>query len=77
MLLAWMRSPQPPQNLQQVRIMLPAARRAFQTRSKIVSSPKEWREVEPGFSLLPGQTCGRCGAADNVAGRRDPSSRRR
>ncbi len=56
-LLAWMRSPQPPQNLKQVRTMLPAARRAFQTRPKIVATPKEWREAAPDFSLLPVQTC--------------------
>lgn len=56
-LLAWMRSPQPPQNLQQARMMFPAARRAFQTRPKIIAAPKEWREVEPDFSLLPVQTC--------------------
>lgn len=56
-LFAWMRSPQAPQNLQQVRMMLPAARRAFQTRPKIVSSPREWEEVDADFSLLPIQTC--------------------
>ncbi len=56
-LLAWMRSPQPPQNLKQVRTMLPAARRAFQTRPKIVATPKEWREAAPDFSLLPVQAC--------------------
>ena len=56
-LLAWMRSPQPPQNLKQFSTMLPAARRAFQTRPKIGSATKEWKEVEPDFSFLPVQTC--------------------
>jgi 4-hydroxy-3-polyprenylbenzoate decarboxylase len=56
-LLAWMRSPQPPQNLQQARMMLPAARRAFQTRPKIISASKDWRQIDPDFSLLPVQTC--------------------
>ena len=56
-LLAWMRSPQPPQNLKQFSTMLPAARRAFQTRPKIVSATKEWKEAEPDFSSLPVQTC--------------------
>jgi 4-hydroxy-3-polyprenylbenzoate decarboxylase len=56
-LLAWMRSPQPPQNLKQFSTMLPAARRAFQTRPKIVSATKEWKEAEPDFSFLPVQTC--------------------
>jgi 4-hydroxy-3-polyprenylbenzoate decarboxylase len=37
--------------------MLPAARRAFQTRPKIVSATKEWKEAEPDFSFLPVQTC--------------------
>jgi 4-hydroxy-3-polyprenylbenzoate decarboxylase len=56
-LLAWMRSPQPPQNLKQFSMVLPAARRAFQTRPQIVSATKEWKEVEPDFSFLPVQTC--------------------
>ena len=56
-LLAWMRSPQPPQNLRQVRTMLPAARRALQTRPKTVAAPKEWRDAGADFSLLPVQTC--------------------
>jgi 4-hydroxy-3-polyprenylbenzoate decarboxylase len=56
-LMAWMRSPQPPQNLRQVRTMLPAARNALRTRPKIVRAPAEWEEAGADFSLLPVQTC--------------------
>ncbi len=56
-LLAWMRSPQPPQNLRQARLILPAARSALQTRPKIVGAPREWKNADPDFSLLPVQTC--------------------
>ncbi|WP_320410792.1 UbiD family decarboxylase [Mesorhizobium sp. Root695] len=56
-LLAWMRSPQAPQNLRQARQMLPMARGALVARPKIVSPPREWRDADPDFSLLPVQTC--------------------
>ncbi len=56
-LLAWMRSPQPPQNLRQARQMLPAARSALQARPRIVGAPREWKNADPDFSLLPVQTC--------------------
>ncbi|MGS1095329.1 UbiD family decarboxylase [Aquamicrobium terrae] len=56
-LLAWLRSPQPPRNLGQARHLLPAARSALQARPKTVSRPREWRETDADFSLLPVQTC--------------------
>ena len=56
-LLAWLRSPQPPQNLGQARRLLPAARSALQARPKTVARPKEWRETEADFAQLPVQTC--------------------
>ncbi|MBV2143591.1 UbiD family decarboxylase [Falsochrobactrum sp. TDYN1] len=56
-LLAWMRSPQPPQNLKQARLLLPAARGALQARPKIVRAPQQWQETNPDFSQLPVQTC--------------------
>jgi 4-hydroxy-3-polyprenylbenzoate decarboxylase len=56
-LMAWMRTPQPPRNLRQVRRMLPVARSALQSRPRIVGAPREWRDAEPDFSLLPVQTC--------------------
>jgi 4-hydroxy-3-polyprenylbenzoate decarboxylase len=56
-LLSWMRSPQPPRNFSQARLLLPAALNALQARPKIVSAPKDWRAVDPDFSLLPIQTC--------------------
>lgn len=55
-LLAWMRSPQAPQNLRQARQMLSAARGALASRPKIVSS-RIWRDAEPDFAILPIQTC--------------------
>lgn len=56
-MLAWLRSPQPPQSLREARTMLPAARSALQARPKKVAAPREWREAAPDFSLLPVQTC--------------------
>ena len=56
-LLAFLRTPQPPQNLRQARQMLPVARSALQARPKIVTAPREWRDADPDFSLLPVQTC--------------------
>lgn len=55
-LLAWLRSPQPPQNLREARMMLPAARSALQARPKIVSARHIWNEARPDFSSLPIQT---------------------
>lgn len=56
-MLAWLRSPQPPQSLREARTMLPAARSALQARPKKAAPPREWREADPDFSLLPVQTC--------------------
>ncbi len=56
-MLAWLRSPQPPQSLREARTMLPAARSALQARPKKVAAPWEWRDADPDFSLLPVQTC--------------------
>jgi 4-hydroxy-3-polyprenylbenzoate decarboxylase len=56
-MLSWMRSPQPPQNFRQARSLLPAALSALQARPKIVGAPKEWKDADPDFSLLPIQTC--------------------
>ncbi|MCO5130153.1 MAG: UbiD family decarboxylase [Xanthobacteraceae bacterium] len=56
-LLAFLRTPQPPQNLRQARQMLPVARSALQTRPRIVGAPREWRDADPDFSALPVQTC--------------------
>ncbi|MDG4880468.1 UbiD family decarboxylase [Mesorhizobium sp. WSM4884] len=56
-LLAWMRSPQVPQNLRQARHMFSAARGALAARPKIVSSSRIWRDAEPDFAILPVQTC--------------------
>ncbi len=56
-LLAFLRTPQPPRNLRQARQMLPAALSALQTRPKIVAAPREWKDADPDFSLLPVQTC--------------------
>lgn len=56
-LLAWMRSPQAPQNLRQARHMFSAARGALAARPKIVSSSRLWRDAEPDFAILPVQTC--------------------
>ncbi|MHA6645315.1 UbiD family decarboxylase [Mesorhizobium sp. A623] len=56
-LLAWLRSPRPPQNLRQAQNLLPAARSAFWARTKIGAAPREWSDIGPDFSLLPVQTC--------------------
>jgi 4-hydroxy-3-polyprenylbenzoate decarboxylase len=56
-LLAWLRAPQPPQNLRQARRMLPVARSALQARPRIVGASRDWKDAEPDFSLLPVQTC--------------------
>ena len=56
-LLAWMKSPKPPQTLRQARALLPAARGAMLARPKFVPVPREWRDIDPDFSLLPVQTC--------------------
>lgn len=56
-LLAWMKSPQPPQTLREARVMLPAARSALLARPRIVAAFRVWREIDPDFSLLPVQTC--------------------
>ena len=56
-LLAWMKSPQPPQTLREARVMLPAARSALLARPRIVAASRVWREIDPDFSLLPVQTC--------------------
>jgi 4-hydroxy-3-polyprenylbenzoate decarboxylase len=56
-LLAWLKSPQPPQNLRDARMMLPIARRAMQARPRIAAAPRAWRDADPDLSLLPVQTC--------------------
>ena len=56
-LLAFLRTPQPPQTLAQARQMLPVARSALRTRPKIVGAPREWTDADPDFSALPVQTC--------------------
>ncbi|MET3663035.1 4-hydroxy-3-polyprenylbenzoate decarboxylase [Aquamicrobium ahrensii] len=56
-MLAWLRSPQPPQSMREARTMLPAARSALQARPKKVGAPREWRDADPDFSFLPVQTC--------------------
>lgn len=56
-LLAFLRTPQPPQSLRHARQMVPAARSALQARPKMVGAPREWRNADPDFSLLPVQTC--------------------
>ena len=56
-MLAWLRSPQPLQSLRDARALLPAARSAFQARPKKARAPREWREADADFSLLPVQTC--------------------
>lgn len=56
-LLAWMRTPRPPQTLREARLMLPAARSALLARPRIVSRPRNWREIGRDFSVLPIQRC--------------------
>ncbi len=56
-LLAWMRAPQPPRSLGEVRQLWPAARTALQARPRIVGAPREWRDGAADFSQLPVQTC--------------------
>lgn len=56
-LLAFLRTPQPPQSLRHARRMLPAARGVLQARPRTVAAPREWRNADPDFSLLPVQTC--------------------
>ncbi len=56
-LLAWMRSPKPPRDLRQARLLLPAARNALHARPRIVAAPRGWREAAPDFSQLPVQAC--------------------
>ncbi|RUM95183.1 UbiD family decarboxylase, partial [Pseudaminobacter arsenicus] len=55
-LLAWMRAPQPPRTLGEVRSMLPVARSLLFARPKIVKPPRR-AEIDPDLSLLPVQTC--------------------
>jgi len=56
-LLAWMRAPQPPRSLREVRRLWPVARTALQARPRIVAAPREWRDGTPDFSQFPVQTC--------------------
>lgn len=56
-LLAWMKSPRPPQTLRQARGLLPVARAAARARPKRVAVPREWREMAPDLARLPVQTC--------------------
>lgn len=56
-LFAWLRSPQPPHSLREARDMLPAARAALMARPKKVGPPRDLRDVDPDFALLPVQTC--------------------
>lgn len=56
-LLAWMRSPQVPQNLRQARQIFSVARGALAARPKIVSPSRLWKDAEPDFAILPVQTC--------------------
>ena len=56
-LLAWMRAPQPPRSLREVRRLWPVARTALQARPRIVAAPREWRDGAADFSQLPVQTC--------------------
>jgi len=56
-LLAWMRAPQPPRSLGEVRRLWPAARTALQARPRIVGAPREWRDGAADFAQLPVQTC--------------------
>ncbi|MFC5384544.1 UbiD family decarboxylase [Aquamicrobium segne] len=56
-MLAWLRSPQPPQSLREAHSLLPAARSALQARPRKTARPRKWRDLDPDFSLLPVQTC--------------------
>ena len=56
-MLAFLRAPQPPQSLREARTMLPAARSALWARPKKSNRPRQWRDVDPDFSMLPVQTC--------------------
>ncbi len=56
-LLAWLRSPRPPQTLREARSLLPAARSALLARPAFAGRPRRWRQVEPDFSVLPVQRC--------------------
>lgn len=55
-LLAWLRSPQPPRTLGEIRSLLPAARSALAARPKLVRD-NPWRDMAPDLSGLPVQTC--------------------
>lgn len=56
-LFAWLRSPQPPHSLREARDLLPAARGALMARPKTVRPPRDLRDIDPDFGLLPIQTC--------------------
>lgn len=56
-LLAWMRSPKPPRDLREARMLLPVARNALHARPRTTAAPREWREEAADFSQLPVQTC--------------------
>ncbi len=56
-MMAWLRSPKPPQSLREARSLLPAARGALLARPKAVPRPRAWREADPDLSALPVQHC--------------------
>lgn len=56
-LLAWLRSPKPPRDLRQARLLLPVARNALRARPRIIAAPRGWREADSDFTQLPVQTC--------------------
>lgn len=56
-MMAWLRSPRPPQSLREARSLLPAAKGALLSRPKAVARPRAWREAAADFSTLPVQHC--------------------
>ncbi|MDB4273649.1 UbiD family decarboxylase, partial [bacterium] len=56
-LFAWLRSPSAPHSFREARAMLPAARAALMARPKSVGIPRDLRDADPDFALLPVQTC--------------------
>jgi 4-hydroxy-3-polyprenylbenzoate decarboxylase len=56
-LMAWLRSPKPPQSLGAARDLLPAARAALRSRPKAVRDVRPWLDLEADLDDLPVSTC--------------------
>ncbi|SKA21394.1 UbiD family decarboxylase [Consotaella salsifontis] len=56
-MMAWLRSPKPPESARAALDLMPAAKAALNSRPRSARDGAKWEELAPDLSLLPVQTC--------------------